>query len=199
MLSDINKFEYQEAHLFLLYRYLEEIPTELFSYMYAVAFDEEKNWFNRSTALVTLGSTKLDSKILKRMKSLYDRETNTDVKRAIALCLVQLDQNNLIAFVRKLRGELENHLTTIGNYYGKVIFNEDNFSQKLISMIKDKPTYTDFYKKHFYTFYLLAKVDKRSLKQDLVKLLKNNYNEIKEGKLRGQIRYLYKEITNVEL
>jgi len=199
LLSDINKFEYQEAHLFLLYRYLEEIPTELFSYMSAVAFDEEKNWFNRSAALVAVGSTKLDSKILKRMKSLYDRETNTDVKRAIALCLVQLDQNNLIAFLRKLRGELENHLTTIGNYYGKVIFNEDNFAQKLISMIKDKPTHTDFYKEHFYRFYLFTKINKKSLKEDLSKILKKNYDEIRNKKFRDQIRYLYKEITNVEL
>lgn len=199
LLSDMNKFDYQEAHLFLLYRYLEEIPKKLLDYMYAVAFDKEKNWFNRSAALVVIGSTKLDSGMLERLKSLYDRETNTDVKRAIVLCLVQLDRKNLIAFVRKLRGELENHLTTVGNYYEKVIFNIDNFAQKWISTIKDKPPNTYFYKEHFYTFYLLAKVDKRSLKQDLAKLLKKNYNEIKEGKLREQIRYLYKEITNVEL
>jgi len=200
LLSDMNKFEYQEAHLFLLYRYLEEIPKKLLDYMYDVAVNEEKNWFNRSAALVAIGSTKLDSEILERLKSLYDRETNTDVKRAIALCLVQLDRKNLIAFVmRKLRGELENHLTTVGNYYEKVIFNIDNFAQKLISMIKDKPTYTDFYKEHLYRFYLFTKVDKKSVKEDLAKLLKKNYDEIRNGKFRDQIRYLYKEITNVEL
>ena len=87
LLSDMNKFEYQEAHLFLLYRYLEEIPKKLLDYMYDVAVNEEKNWFNRSAALVAIGSTKLDSEILERLKSLYDRETNTDVKRAIALSM----------------------------------------------------------------------------------------------------------------
>lgn len=199
LLSDMNKFEYQEAHLFLLYRYLEEIPKDLLHYMYTVAFNEEKNWYNRSSALVAIGSTKFDPKILKKLKSFYDRETNTDVKRAIALCLVQLAQNNLITFVRKLRGELENHLTTVGNYYEKVVFNRENLAQKWISTMKDIPPNIDFYKEHFYMFYLLAKVDKRSVKEELAKLLKKNYNEMKEGKYRQQIKCLYKEITNVEM
>jgi len=199
LLSDMNKFEYQEAHLFLLYRYLEEIPKELLDYMYSIAFDEKNNWFSRSAALVAIGSTKLDSKILKRLKSLYYKETNTDVKRAISLCLVQLDRSNLIAFARKLRGELENHLTTVGNYYEKIIFNRDNSAQKWITTIKDIPPNTDFYKEHFYIFYLLAKVDKRAVKGELAKLLKKNYNEIKKGKYREQIKCLYKDITNVEI
>ena len=199
LLSDINKFEYQEAHLFLLFRYLNKIPEELFDHMYNIVFDEEKNWFNRSAALVAMGSTKLSSKILKELRSLYEKESNTDVKRVIALCLSQLNRNDLIAFTRELRGELNNHLTSIGNYYEKVLFNKDNLAQELISKTKDKPTGTDFYKEHFYTFYLLAKVDKKSLKEDLVKLLKKNYNEISNGKFRDQIRYLYKEVTHDEL
>jgi len=199
LLSDINKFEYQEAHLFLLYRYLDEIPDNLLSYMHTVAFDEEKNWFNRSAALVTIGSTKLNSRVLNKLKTLYKKETNTDVKRAISLCLVQSDRGNLIAFTKKLRGELESHLTTIGNYYEKVIFNEVNSAQKMISTLKNNPAHTNFYKEHFYAFYLLAKVDKRSLMTDLAKLLEKNYNEIEGEKFREQIRYLYKEITNVAL
>ncbi|MGB2842843.1 MAG: reverse transcriptase domain-containing protein [Halobacteriota archaeon] len=199
LLSDINKFKYQEAHLFLLFRYLNKIPEELFNHLYNIVFDEEKNWFNRSAALVAMGSTKLSSKILKELMSLYDKESNTDVKRAIALCLSQLNRNDLIAFTRDLRGELNNHLTSIGNYYEKVLFNKDNLAQELISKTKDKPTGTDFYKEHFYTFYLLAKVDKNSLKEDLAKRLEKNYEAVNNGKIRDQIRYLYKEITHVEL
>jgi len=146
-----------------------------------------------------MGSTKLSSKILKELMSLYDKESNTDVKRAIALCLSQLNRSDLIAFTRDLRGELNNHLTSIGNYYEKVLFNKDNLAQELISKTKDKPTGTDFYKEHFYRFYLLAKVDKNSLKEDLAKRLKKNYEAVSNGKIRDQIRYLYKEVTHVEL
>ena len=89
LLSKINKFDYQEAHLFLLYRYLEVIPVEVLDYMYKVAFDEGKHWFNRCAAFVAIGSTKLGYKTLDKLRKFYDEETNADVKRAISLCLIQ--------------------------------------------------------------------------------------------------------------
>jgi retron-type reverse transcriptase len=199
LLSSVNKFEYQEAHLFLLYRYLDEIPKQIFDYMKAIAFDREKNWFNRCAALVAIGSTKLDSTMLTRLIALYDKETNIDVRRAIALCLAQLDRDSLKGFTRKLKGEFESHLTIVGKYYSKIIFNENNSAQKSISTMNAVSPDTNFYKEHFYIFYLLTKVDKKAINEELAKLLKKNYDEMKWGKRRDQIRHLYKEITNVEL
>ncbi len=199
LLSPLNKFDLQEAHMFFLFRYMDKIPTELFIYMYKVAFDERKNWFNRCAALVAIGSLKLDAKVLGKLRNLYDKESNTDIRRAIALCMVQLDKKNLISFIKKLRSELDHHLTIVGSYYEKVIYDKENFAQKQISMMEKVSPHTTFYKDHFYTFYLLAKVDKRSIKQSFAKLLKKNYGEVKRGKFKEQIRYLYKEVTNVEL
>lgn len=199
LLLDIKKFEYQEAHLILLNRYLSEISTELIDYMYKISLDQDKNWFLRTAALITIGSTKIEKDKLIKLRALYDSETNTDVKRAIALCLVQLDKANLLAFIKQLRGELENHLTNVGNYYDKLISDRGNLAQKSISMMKDKHPETDFYKEHFYLFYLISKVDKSSIKGDLATLLKKNHREIKGGKFQNQIKYLYKEITTVDL
>jgi hypothetical protein len=121
------------------------------------------------------------------------------VRRAIALCLAQLDRDSLKGFTRKLKGEFESHLTIVGKYYSKIIFNEDNSAQKSISTINAVSPDTNFYKEHFYIFYLLTKVDKKAINEELAKLLKKNYDEMKWGKRRDQIRHLYKEITNVEL
>jgi hypothetical protein len=102
-------------------------------------------------------------------------------------------------FVKKLRGELVSNLTTVGNYFEKVICNENNLAQKVLSTMKDKPVNGDFYKEHFYTFYLLMNVEKKALKEELAELLKIKYKESVGGKYRDQIRYMFKEITHVEL
>jgi hypothetical protein len=183
LLSSIDKFEYQEAQLFLLYGYLDEIPEQIFNLMKAIAFNRDNDWFNRCAALVAIGSTKLDSEMLTSLLDLYDKETNVEVKRSIALCLVQFDLNSSKISIRKLNGEFDSHLTSVGKYYSKILFNKDNFALKLISTMKAISPHTNFYKEHFYVFYLLIKVNKKAVKEELAKLLKENYDEIKGGEV----------------
>jgi len=199
LLSSTEKFDYQVAQLFLLYRYLDEIPKEAFDLMESTVFDNNKNWFNRCAALIAIGSTKIDSEMLKKLKNLYNEESNIDVKRAIALCLVQLDTINFKKFVQNLRGEFDSYLNSIGKYYARILYNKDNSAQKLISTMESKHTHANFYKEHFYMFYLLVKIDKKSIKEDLARILKENNNEIAEGKFKDQIKILYKEVTNIDL
>ena len=199
LLSSTEKFDYQVAQLFLLYRYLDEIPKEAFDLMESTVFDNNKNWFNRCAALIAMGSTKIDSEMLKKLKNLYNEESNIDVKRAIALCLVQLDTINFKKFVQNLRGEFDSYLNSIGKYYARILYNKDNSAQKLISTMESKHTHANFYKEHFYMFYLLVKIDKKSIKEDLARILKENNNEIAEGKFKDQIKILYKEVTNIDL
>ena len=198
LLSDVNIFWYQESHLFLLIKYFDIIQEELRHYMYNIAIDKKNHWFNRSSALIALSSERLDPAILNNLKELYKKESNTDVKRSIALCLAQLDKNNLQSFIKIMKNDLDIHIKTVGNYYEKVIFNEDKIPEKLISDL-EKHINSSYFIDKFYLLYLVSNVDKDHIKKRFVNLLGISYKRIDNIKFKKQINYIHQKITTINL
>ena len=130
-------FPCQEAYLFMLLRYVRNIPQEawqLAKYRARQTRREISHRYVRQQAALLVGQKVMNQRELEAIRQRYEQEKDIEVKRAWIKALPQLPESQFKKIVRGLAFSVEPKLQRLGVFCHEMLF-DDNEAKKQISSI----------------------------------------------------------------
>ena len=133
-------FPYQEAHFFMVMRYMRRIPSEAWSLARKRArckMRDVNHWYIRQQAVLLLSLRPLSKRELKTARRLYGQEDVIEVKRAWIKALAQLEVNALNKVTRELIFSIEPKLQRVGRFCYESLHDEAKGSGRVADLFRD--------------------------------------------------------------
>jgi len=133
--SQAYLFPYQEAYMISILRNLKTIRNDAIEYSRRCLKLKNKQWYVKVQSALLLANLSLRSNSLKYLKKLYEDESNTELRRALARCLCQLTGEKLYKFLQELVFENNYRLSFLGRMLIHLYHNRDNAAKTEISRL----------------------------------------------------------------
>jgi len=189
--SSINLFPYQEARIVELLRYLKKISPESIYYARRILGLKSKHWYVKVQAALLLSCINMTQRSLEKLKKLYEKEKNIEVKRALVKCLCQLKREELVRFLRILVYEYDKKLSFLGKMLLSLLHNENNCAEKEINDV-----FRNFNENlildEFYKIEVIKNCKKQNIRNLLLKRLKLIRRKVRKEHLKIKIDKIVK-------
>ncbi len=130
-------FPYQEANFLMALRYLWSVPNKALKHARKRLRSKKTHWYVKLQAALLLAHRKLSRRELTSLLKLYEKEKNVEVRRALAICLAQLEKNDL---KRNIQGMIFSvHLTEqrVGRFYHGLLFDKKAAMKEINSLFRE--------------------------------------------------------------
>ncbi len=184
--SSVNLFPYQEARMIELLRYLKNISPRSSSYANKCLRLKKKHWYVKVQSALLLSSLTLSKKPLKTLKRMYENENNIEVKRALVVCLCQLQKDELDEFLKTLVFENDKKLSSLGKMLFYIYTNRNNTAVKEISNIF-RHFSEEFILDRYYKIEVMKYCNNGEVRKKLLKRLKAVRKIIKREHLKRKV------------
>lgn len=185
LLSPLNIFDYQTGWFLYLAKYFSNYPKGLIDYARKCLKDRSKHWFVKAqaTSLLSLYITR-NKRNLKNINRIYDKESNSEFKRALLLFLVQLNKKERDAFFRRISFSQDYKVNRLAKFLLS-IFYDKNMHKKALNEIKDKYVTDRIMIEQYFKLFLLQDVNDLKLLTDLEKIIKMKLRYTKNANLKN--------------
>ncbi len=188
-------FPYQQAHFFMMMRYVRDIPTEVWKGARRILRLKSSHWYIRQQAAQLLSIKCLSNKELEIIQRRFDTESHLEVKKALCQALVQLPNDACVEFTRKLVFSTEPSLQKIGRFFHGLLYDEKKGMEQINLIFNQKRE--DILLDSIYQIEVLSKANEQSVKQELLKKLKKHKKRgIKRKDLKQRVENIIKRMEN---
>lgn len=185
--SPINIFPYQEANIISVFRYFNEISPDIINYCKDSLRKKKKDWYVRVQCAYLLSSVYINKRELESLRKFYLTENNVEIRKALIVCLCQLEANKLDKFIQELVNENSRKIYSVGRMLSHLYFNYQNRSLEETDKI-----FRDYYDdKLIDSFY---KIDVIKHCQNQV-VRKNLIIKLKQSKRKARKKHLIEKIN----
>jgi hypothetical protein len=133
-------FPYQEAHFYMVMRYMRKIPKEAWGLARNRArckMRDANHWYIRQQAVLLLGLKPLSKRELTAALRLYEQENVIEVKRAWVKALAQLEVDTLNKVITRLIFSIEPKLQRVGRFCYESLHKEGKGSGRVADLFRD--------------------------------------------------------------
>ncbi len=179
-------FPYQEAYIISILRNLKTIRNDTIEYSRRCLKLKNKHWYVKVQSAMLLANLRLRPNSLKYLRIIYENESNTELRRALARCLCQLEDEKLSNFLQELVFENNYRLSFLGRMLIHLYHNRNNAAKEEISRL-----FRDFDEGNFLESYYKVEVIKycktKKAREELLRKLKSIRRNIKREHLKNKI------------
>jgi hypothetical protein len=135
--SEVPLFPYQEANYWMVLRYTRTIPPRALGLAWRRLRARKAHPYVRVQAALLVGSRPLNAKSLASLRTVFDRDPDTQVKRALAVGLCQLSKADLDDFVRTMVFSPRPPIQRVGRAFDRLMADEQTGLRSIRSMFGD--------------------------------------------------------------
>ncbi len=187
-------FPYQQAHFFMMMRYVRDIPVGVWKEARRVLKLKSSHWYTRQQAAQLVSLKILNPRELKTIKKYFDSEGHTEVKKALCQALAQLPHKEFEEFIDRLVFNTEPQLQKIGRFYHGLLYEEAKGLDEIKSIFDQYRE--DILLDRIYEVEVLSKAKSNKVKQELLKNLKKHGREIKRLPLKERTKELISRLRD---
>ena len=189
-------FPYQQAHFFMTLRYMRNIPAEGWIEARRHIRLKKNHWYVRQQAALLLGQKKLVKKELNSLRNAYEKEKNTEVKKALMQALAQLPRPDLLTISRSLVFSAEPKLQRAGRFYHGLLFDEEKGNDQVKSLFNEfrEEVLLD----RFFEVEVLSKARNEVVRANLLKNLRRVRRQLNRPLLKERIEAIIQRLQSEE-
>jgi len=135
--GDIPLFGYQEAYFLMGLRYLRWIPKRAIDRARKILRARKEHWYVRVQAALLLAQRPLSGAELRGLHKRFHDEREVEVRRALAVALVQLPKQGVQGVAQELVFSVDPLLQRLGRYYHGLLFDEAAGKRACDSLFRD--------------------------------------------------------------
>jgi len=178
-------FPYQQAHFFMMMRYVRDIPTEVWKEARRILRLKSSHWYVRQQAAQLLSIKPLSKQELRNIQKLFNAEKHLEVRKALCHALAQLADDECVEFTRRLVFSTEPSLQKIGRFYHGLLFDENKGLEQIEAIFRQDRE--DILLDSVHQVEVLSKANHRVVQQELLKRLRKIKRRIKRRVLIQRI------------
>jgi len=178
-------FPYQQAHFFMMMRYVRDIPDKAWEEARRILRNKRSHWYVRQHAAQLLSLKSLNKREIKTIQKRFNAEDHSEVKKALCQALTQMSYKELVDFTRGLVFSTVPSLQKIGRFYHGLLFDEEMGLKQIDSIFRQERE--DILLDNIYQIEILSKARNDKVKRKLLQELKKNKKHIKRKILRYRI------------
>ena len=130
-------FPYQDAHCLMTLRYQRELTAPVWKEAKKRLKARREHWYVRQQAAQLISLKMLSQRELRCLRESFQKETNIEVKRALAQALAQLPQQELYDMSRELLFDTHPEIQRLGRYYDGLLSEADKARGQIDSLFRD--------------------------------------------------------------
>jgi hypothetical protein len=181
-------FPYQQAHIFMMLRYVRDIPQEAWQEARRVLRLKSSHWYVRQQAAQLLSIKPLSKRELVSIQKLHNTEKHLEVKKALCHALAQLPDEECVESTRKFLFSTEPSLQKIGRFYHGLLYDQKMGLKQIEDIFRlDRE---DILLDSLHQVEVLSKAKSKAVQHDLLKRLR-------KVKLRIKRRLLIQRIERI--
>ncbi len=185
-------YHYQQAHFFMMMRYVRDIPKEAWQEARRVLRLKSSHWYVRQQAAQLLSIKCLSNRELQTIQKRFNTETHSEVRKALCHALAQLPDDECVEFTRRLVFSTEPSLQKIGRFYHGLLFDESKGLEPIEAIFRQDRE--DILLDSLHQVEVLSKAKHETVQQELLKKLRKFKRRIKRRVLIQRIERIISKL-----
>ena len=187
-------FDYQQAHFFMMMRYVRDIPMAAWKEARRILGQKRSHWYVRQQAAQLLSIKCLSKRELTAVQRRFAAESHVEVKKALCQALAQLPVPACTEFAHGLVFSTEPALQKIGRFYYGLLVDEKGGQEQVQSIFRYERE--DILLDCIYQVELLSKANSNRVRQLLMRKLQDRGRKVRRTQLKRRIEKIMERLES---